>query len=435
MGTVHNSYPVKVYIIRLFVLAALLSIRATTVLGQGEVAECGNFGLDTGIWIERDIMPVQCGVPVTAKDIEMHVGVTNVTYGMPELHTAVRFRGPVYLGHECVTDAFVGATCSTMQQDESDPEYADTCYFGDVCTSSYRDEFRIWLGEEDGGAINFDVWFTYQPYLMFDPIYTPSPTATGTPPTATATPTGTPPTPTATSRSVAPTATRPNFNDPNFGGGVPTAISTVDFSNLSRMSTPPPAPQSTPYPTLVSVQPSFVLSYSSPSALTYTTQSTNSAQYQSELILSQAQSTISDVIAVATTLSDTVHALMVATDTITISTVPDWYAPHLPRPVAQIGWDFEGMGSDVRRRYSLSSWTTWTAELLAVPVQFIKGLIPWAQALGPLGLVLAWLLVMLPIKLLLDMLDFLKNLAVQVFNFLLKIVHILIDLIDIFIPF
>jgi len=433
MGTFHNSLSVRITLVLGIILVS--SLFAGRAEAQTDTAECGNLTINATLWIEKDIMPIQCGVPVNARNITLHVEITDVSsWGVPELHTAVHFRGPTDWGNECVTPAEVGATCSTVQQTEDDPYYYE-CVDGDVvCVSSYRDAYRIWLNQELSGAVSFNAWFTYDHGEAVEPIYTPTPTSTGPPATATATATGTPPTATATPYNAAPTATRPNFNDPNYGGGIPTAIPTVAFGAYDGMPAPPAAPQSTPYPTLVAVSSSFDLVYSTPSAITYTTSSTGVVS-RGEEVLNQAQVTISDVLTMATGLSQTIYTLMVATDSISLTTVPTWYAPYLPRPVAQVGWDFESMGSDLRRRYSLAFWTTRTAQILAIPVKFVKGLIPWAQALGPLGLFLAWLLVMLPIKLLLDMLDFLKNLAVHVFNFLLKIVHILIDLIDVLIPF
>ncbi len=133
-------------------------------------------------------------------------------------------------------------------------------------------------------------------------------------------------------------------------------------------------------------------------------------------------------------LSETMSTLVVSPDVISASTVPAEYAPGLPRAVAQVGWQFETMGSDLQRRYSVTEWSTFFISIVAIPVKFVKGIFVLGRYLGPLGLFLAWLFVMLPIVMWMKFANFIKNLVIKIINLVIEIIRVIGDIWDLF-PF
>jgi hypothetical protein len=133
-------------------------------------------------------------------------------------------------------------------------------------------------------------------------------------------------------------------------------------------------------------------------------------------------------------LSDTIHDFLMGNgDSITataIYSVPDWYAPILPREVAQVGWDFEIMGSDLRRRYSVNEWFAYVGRMVSIPPRFVKGFFQFANLLGPFGLVLIWLFVMAPIVFALKFIAWLKNAIISLFNLLLKLLVLIFEFVQ-----
>ena len=145
--------------------------------------------------------------------------------------------------------------------------------------------------------------------------------------------------------------------------------------------------------------------------------------------LDNARTYFDNSISATLTLSNSLHTAIAGTDSITASTVPDTYAPTLPREIAQIGWQFEAMSSDLQRRYSLVEWTSFFAQIVAVPVKLAKSLFVLGRYLGPLGLFLGWLFVMLPMVLLMKTSALVKNLVTSAFNFMLDIIRFVLDVI------
>lgn len=133
-------------------------------------------------------------------------------------------------------------------------------------------------------------------------------------------------------------------------------------------------------------------------------------------------------------LSQSMSTLVVSPDVITASTVPADYAPALPRAVAQVGWQFESMGSDLQRRYSVAEWSKLFIGIVAIPIKFVKGIFVLGRYLGPLGLFLAWLFVMLPIVMWMKFANFVKNTIIKIFNLIVELIRIIGDIWDIF-PF
>lgn len=246
---------------------------------------------------------------------------------------------------------------------------------------------------------------------------------------------------------VGPTPTIPNFAGDPFYTELPTIIPDVNLPDIGRMPTPPATPtyqpptieppdlptttlSATPISTLAAISVAINISYSTPAPIGGAADLTATGAISSvNGMLLGTQGVISDIISYTDSLSNTIFELGLATDTLATGSAPDWYAPPLPRPIADIGWRFEEMGQDTRKRYSVASWGIWTAEVLAVPIKLVKGLAPIAQLLGPFGLFLIWLLIMAPIVLLFKILNFLKDTAIQIFNFLFDLIKFLISFI------
>ncbi len=138
---------------------------------------------------------------------------------------------------------------------------------------------------------------------------------------------------------------------------------------------------------------------------------------------------VSDVVSYTTWLSTTVDNIN-PTEIFTVASAPDWYAPPLPRPLADVGWTFETMqtGIDEGRRYSMAAWAGFFGYVSSLPFQFLKVLYQIVQFLGPLGLFITWLLLMAPLVTYFRILLFFKNLFISLLNFIIKIIGFLLDL-------
>jgi len=245
---------------------------------------------------------------------------------------------------------------------------------------------------------------------------TPQPTATPRPslwnkPTSTATPAASP------SSTVAPQATK---QFPARYSFVPTSIPPLAFPTWPAVATIAPiSTPATPISMALLPTPNFPdHSYvpapgePTPTPLAWTT----------------------DVVSFTTWLSTS--ATINATDTFTIATAPEWYASSLPRPLADVGWTFEQMqsGADQGQRYSLGSWAALAGHTSSLPIQLSKSVRDLFRFLGPFGLFITWLLVMLPLVLFFKIFEFLKNLVIRVFNFVLDLIGFILGLIKL-IPF
>ena len=190
----------------------------------------------------------------------------------------------------------------------------------------------------------------------------------------------------------------------------------------------------TPGATLAAIDSSLNLSVTTPISLSVANDggaNVISAAGQSIVgTLVSGRGVVSDVISNTNALSATWAALWDANDALSVASAPDWYAPTLPRPIADIGWRFELMGEDVRRRYSLTAWGGLVTDIIALPIRFIKGLQDLGGLLGPFGLFLTWMWIMLPVVLFFKMIEFMKNLAISLWNFVVQVAHIIMDLIE-----
>lgn len=246
--------------------------------------------------------------------------------------------------------------------------------------------------------------------------------------------------------------TMPSFTLPEFVQPTPpTAIATLTLPDVPTFSTPealsgsvaittptamdyPEIDLPTPAATLSAVDYSLSLSITTPITLGAVNGGGSSviSQAGQSVIntLVSGRGVVSDVISNTNALSATWTSLWNQTDEWVIASAPDWYAPTLPRPMADIGWRFELMGTDVRRRYSLTAWGSLVAEIIALPIRLIKGLQDLGALLGPFGLFLTWMWIMLPVVLFFKMIEFVKNLAITIWNFLVQLAHIIMDLIE-----
>jgi hypothetical protein len=148
-------------------------------------------------------------------------------------------------------------------------------------------------------------------------------------------------------------------------------------------------------------------------------------------LLLDSQETVSGLLVYSQELSDTIYRTLFATDTMALVPVPDWYVPSLPREVAQVGWDFETMGTDTSKRYSVGAWLVWLGRVAALPIQLIKSILNLARVLGPVGLFITWLLVMFPIVLALKIIRFLLAHAKAIYQFVYSIVQFILQLLEI----
>lgn len=235
-----------------------------------------------------------------------------------------------------------------------------------------------------------------------------------------------PPVPTALSVSLpnAPAAINPDPLTSTFSLDVPDAIS-ISVSSLTPIS----FTSATAIP-LSGISTTFSISYTTPATLGAGSGVTGTEGY-SDVSGSLVGITglVSDVVSYTTWLSTTVDNIN-PTETFTIASAPDWYAPPLPRPLADVGWTFETLqsGIDTGRRYTVASWAGFFGYVVSLPFQFMKVLYQIVQFLGPLGLFLTWLLLMAPLVTYFRILLFFKNLFISLLNFIIKVIGFLLDL-------
>lgn len=121
------------------------------------------------------------------------------------------------------------------------------------------------------------------------------------------------------------------------------------------------------------------------------------------------------------------------TDSFTIATAPTNYAPDLPRPMANVGYTFELLASDMytRRRYTVEAWAGVFGYTVSLPIQLAKSLYELFRFFGPFGLFIIWLVaVMLPTVLGFNILLFLKTSVVRLFRFVITLAEWGIGLIE-----
>lgn len=148
-------------------------------------------------------------------------------------------------------------------------------------------------------------------------------------------------------------------------------------------------------------------------------------------VIGDASGFVGEMVSYTTWLSGEL-AFLEPTETFTIASAPAWYAPDLPRPMADVGYTIEGLETDVNAgtRYSMSTWAWLAGYIVSMPLQFIKVLYQLVQFLGPLGLFITWLLLMLPFVLTIKGLVLIKNLIITFLNFVISIIGFLFEIIS-----
>jgi hypothetical protein len=261
--------------------------------------------------------------------------------------------------------------------------------------------------------------------------YTPTPTTT---PSPTATPmTGTP--------TAVPMPTPIEFPEPDYDN--PTSIPPATFPDVPDELNPIPIPipsvidlstpvfsESTPMP-LTDISTSLTISYSGFISIDGSGGITGSQIYtMMSGVFSTGQGLISDVTSYTTYISGEIGNLQF-TETFTITTAPTWYAPQMPREFANVGWTFELMDSDMYavKRYSVNTWASIFGYICSLPVKLTKTIWELFKFLGPFGLFLVWLLVvMLPFVFGIRILYFLIIFLVRMLNFILTIIDWILKL-------
>ncbi|NJN97870.1 MAG: hypothetical protein HC875_29230 [Anaerolineales bacterium] len=229
----------------------------------------------------------------------------------------------------------------------------------------------------------------------------PTPTATLD---GTATPTPATPIPTSDIEGI-------DLEAPEFP--VPTGIAPLDFGTPSpaREFTPIPAPTALSIELTPWATPNYPVPALTPAATVTlaAVDSTISISYTAPLTISFEGTTsisgteaISGLVDFTDDLISYTHSITSATadlqgsETITVVNAPEWYAPTLPRPLADVGWTFEFMtdpeGDTVRFTYT--SWAGFFGYVSSLPFQFVKSLWQLVAYFGAFGLFLAWLLIM-----------------------------------------
>ena len=293
-------------------------------------------------------------------------------------------------------------------------------------------------------------WFTPTPTST----RTPSPTPSATPglgtPSATPTMTHGPGTPTTTPTGVAMPNAVP-FPFPHYGA--PTSIPVYRFPSISTSGYSPatltipspiassytPSPFNTPGSSsisstdLITISTGLELDYSTPAGPGYATGTPGPGEEQGTGMADVMEGWIGEAISYTNWISGEVAAVSY-TGTFEIFTAPDWYAPPLPRPLADVGWTFEQLraGIDAGQRYSVAQWSWFMGEIVSLPIQFIKVLWQIVEFMGPFGLFLAWLLIMLPVVLFFKLWLFIKNLFINLVNLVISILGFLLELIKLF---
>lgn len=300
---------------------------------------------------------------------------------------------------------------------------------------------------------------------------TPTSTATATTPhpifnTPTATNTPNPsPTPGDGTPSSVPMPEASPFPRPNYG--IPTSMPLPNFPSVPgpiELSLPYPTvdpwmtPQALPLPdpmtitlmitapdaispnvvilptvstsTLSAISTSLTISYSTPLTLGNGSMTGTAAYTFTTGLNADGRAIISDAISYTNYLSSELASLQY-TGTISITTAPAWYAPYLPDEMADIGWTFEQVGSGNTVHYSLNTWAYLFGTMASMPFSLARSLLELFRFMGPFGLFLIWLLViMLPAVLGFKILIFIKNTMIRLINFVLWVIDWILKLWD-----
>ncbi len=146
-----------------------------------------------------------------------------------------------------------------------------------------------------------------------------------------------------------------------------------------------------------------------------------------------ATPTLDDFIGPIATLSlnlQTEADAMSNTTTFTVETAPPEYAPNLPRPMANVGYTFENMPPEAGLGFGITAWSSLLGYAASIPFQLAKFMLTLADLLGPLGLFIKWLFILLPFVFFVKIYLFIKNLIISIINLIIKIVNFIGDIWD-----
>jgi len=267
---------------------------------------------------------------------------------------------------------------------------------------------------------------TGDPCIFETPTNAPTPTQTATP--AAGTPT------------VAPWPTSEAFPVPNYGmptsipnvsfPGTPTAILSIDLPDTPEpivwATADLPDPITDDFASAITYSVAITLNMDGSGAVTGT-----GSELIDSMIIS-GNNRIGDVLS----YTDYISGLMASiegTGTFTITTAPDWYAPALPRDVAAVGWTIELMGDDVEAGtadYSMASWIYLFAQTVSMPIRFARGVWAFFQGMGPINLVIIWILVFFPFIFGLRLLPYLRSIFWSIVQFFEKVLYWIQELWD-----
>lgn len=205
---------------------------------------------------------------------------------------------------------------------------------------------------------------------------------------------------------------------PITGSILPTAGAPISPSTVT------PPENSTAVP-LATIDTNLVISYSALQPLTATGMATSGTF--ADGLNGEGRGIISDMVSYTNYLTGEINRLQYS-DTFTMYTAPDWYAPYLPREMANIGWTFEQYeGSN--GRYGLTTWAWLFGTMIAMPVKLTNALFELLKFMGPFGLFMIWLVViMLPAVLGFKILVFIKNTFIRLINFALQVLDWILKL-------
>lgn len=352
---------------------------------------CGQIQLSAGV-THNDKTAIDCGVPANAVNIRFFAKVVN------QVGTAQVVASTSTETFICVLNG-VGTFCTYNIADTSTLVNFDLDCFGSCVLEVIEYDLIIYYNTPTATPTT-SVTFTSVP------VDTNTPTATATPggPTATITPTGSDFT--ATPIPILPTVTPPNFDSPDLypppttiPNIVPPPVNVPNPPTLSTDVLPTISLPSTPQPTIRPINTGIGIAPYTPAPISSTLSQTTTNAYNGLTgLLTNTNIVISNVASLTTVISNEITYLNGGDSMITV-TVPSTWAIGLPDEMREISWRFETMRQDTTKRYTFSDWITLAINTLTVPIHLIKGLMEFAELLGPIALFLGWVLIMIPIAL------------------------------------
>jgi hypothetical protein len=136
-----------------------------------------------------------------------------------------------------------------------------------------------------------------------------------------------------------------------------------------------------------------------------------------------------DIISYTSWLSGEITALE-GRETFTLSAAPAWYAPQLPRDIANVGWTFELLNTEAGNRYTMQTWAAMFGSIVAMPIKLSLNIWELFRFFGPFGLFVIWLLTMAVLVFNLNVLNLLLKSAKTMYEFVLSTIAVLSNLLQ-----